>query len=68
MGKNAGKPPKAPKAPKGGSKKGLWKCSMSKGASYTDGQKTYYAGKSYSVSQETKDHLQASGMFLCQKA
>ncbi len=58
----------APKAPKGGSKGSRWKCSLKKGASYNDGKKTYYAGHSYTVSQEEKDALQASGSFYCQPA
>ena len=62
------KQPPAPKAPKGKSRKDRWKCSLSKGASYTNGEKTYHAGKSYLVSKEMKDSLQASGMFYCQPA
>lgn len=56
----------APKASE--SKENQWKCSLSKGASYTNGEQTYHAGKSYLVSKEMKDSLQASGMFFCQPA
>ena len=56
-------------APKASESKGnQWKCSLSKGASYTNGEQTYHAGKSYLVSKEMKDSLQASGMFYCQPA
>ena len=58
----------APKASGGESREGRWKCSLSKGASYTNGEQTYHAGKSYLVSKEMKDSLQASGMFFCQPA
>ena len=61
---NAPKPPKADK----GRKESRWSCSMKKGASYSDGNKTYYPGKSYLVSEEIKNGLQASGMFVCQPA
>ncbi len=67
MGKKKDSAPKPPKAAKG-RKESRWKCSMSKGASYSDGEKTYYPGKSYLVSEKTKDSLKASGMFVCQPA
>lgn len=67
MGKKKSSAPKPPAAGKG-RKEVRWKCSLSKGASYTDGNKTYYPGKGYTVSEEVKNKLKASGMFVCQPA
>lgn len=54
----------APKAPKGE----RWKCSLSKGATFSDGKTTYKAGESYNVSKEEMEKLRASGHFYCQPA